>query len=325
MSFSLATVKITRSARAIVGAAGSHGRHTEGVAFAVPSALARAVEAEPSPGRLQWLAGLPDRVAELADRWGLVVEAPFEPGGQTAWVAPATDTSGRDLVLKVGWAHPEAQEEAEGLRVWHGNGTVLIHDSCRLGQTSALLLERCDPGTPLSAVAEVEQDYVVAGLLARLWRAPISGATFRPLHEMCQAWVEEFEQRLAAAPEGAPVIDPGLARAGTHLFVALAQPTEQDVLLCTDLHAANVLAARREPWLVIDPKPFVGDPCYDVLQHLLNCEERLAGDPAGLAESMAGLLDLDGDRVRQWLFARCVIEGIDDPLLPAVASALAPD
>ena len=26
------------------------------------------------------------------------------------------------------------------------------------------------------------------------------------------------------------------------------------------------------PWLVIDPKPFVGDPAYDATQHLFNCE-----------------------------------------------------
>ena len=47
------------------------------------------------------------------------------------------------------------------------------------------------------------------------------------------------------------------------------------MLLCTDLHAGNVLAAEREPWLVIDPKPDVGDPTYDVLQHLHNCYVRL--------------------------------------------------
>jgi streptomycin 6-kinase len=107
-------------------------------------------------------------------------------------------------------------------------------------------------------------------------------------------------------------------------FVALAAPSERDVLLCTDLHAGNVLAAQREPWLVIDPKPYLGDPCYDVLQHMLDCEERLAVDPAGLAQRMADLLDLDGERVRRWLFARCVIEGVDDPGLQAVAAALAP-
>jgi len=39
------------------------------------------------------------------------------------------------------------------------------------------------------------------------------------------------------------------------------------MLLATDLHAGNVLPAAREPWLVIDPKPFTGDPAYDATQH----------------------------------------------------------
>src|SRR5215207_7784436 len=37
----------------------------------------------------------------------------------------------------------------------------------------------------------------------------------------------------------------------------LSRSAPTDVLLATDLHAGNVLRARREPWLVIDPKPFV--------------------------------------------------------------------
>jgi streptomycin 6-kinase len=294
------------------------------MAVVVPWALVRAVEAEPSPGRRQWLAQLAETVAALADRWDLGVGAPFEPGGTTAWAAPAHDRLGRDLVLKVGWAHDEAEQEADGLRAWGGDGTVLIHDSCRLGRTRAFLLERCRPGSPLSILPEVEQDQVIAGLLGRLWQAPLSGFTFRPLQDMCRAWVRGFRRRLADAPAGATVIDPGLARAGIELFVTLAAPTHKDVLLCTDLHAGNVLAAQREPWLVIDPKPYLGDPCYDVLQHLLNCQERLAADPAGLAHRMADLLELDGLRVQQWLFARCVIEGVDDPMLQAVAITLAP-
>ncbi len=52
------------------------------------------------------------------------------------------------------------------------------------------------------------------------------------------------------------------------------------MLLCTDLHPDNVLAAEREPWLAIDPKPYVGDPTYDPLQHMLNFPDRLAGDRA---------------------------------------------
>jgi hypothetical protein len=39
------------------------------------------------------------------------------------------------------------------------------------------------------------------------------------------------------------------------LFRSLPGTSERSVLLCTDLHPGNALAARREPWLVIDPKP----------------------------------------------------------------------
>jgi streptomycin 6-kinase len=95
------------------------------------------------------------------------------------------------------------------------------------------------------------------------------------------------------------------------------------VLLCTDLHAGNVLAAQREPWLVIDPKPFVGDPAYDTVQHMLNCDERLAIDPVGLARRMAGLLDLDDDRVSRWLFARCAQEALGDVSMREPARRLA--
>jgi streptomycin 6-kinase len=62
------------------------------------------------------------------------------------------------------------------------------------------------------------------------------------------------------------------------------------VLLATDLHAGNVLRARREPWRVIDPKPFVGDPAYDATQHLRNCGVRLRSDPDGTIRRFADLL-----------------------------------
>lgn len=63
---------------------------------------------------------------------------------------------------------------------------------------------------------------------------------------------------------------------------------------------------------MIDPKPFVGDPAYDPVQHVLNCDERLSADPLGLARRMVELLDLDAERVRLWLFARCAQESVHD-------------
>jgi streptomycin 6-kinase len=57
---------------------------------------------------------------------------------------------------------------------------------------------------------------------------------------------------------------------------------------------------------------------------MLNCPERLAADPAGMAGRLAGLTDLDPKRVITWLFARCVQESIGDPALVDVARRLAP-
>ena len=122
---------------------------------------------------------------------------------------------------------------------------------------------------------------------------------------MCDEWADTFELGFGHDPRG---FDPGLARAGIEILRQLPKSSERTVLLSTDLHAGNVLASRREPWLVIDPKPFVGDPAFEPVQHMLNCDERLAADPSGLARRMAELLELEPDRVRLWLFARCAQE-----------------
>jgi len=291
-------------------------------AFVVPVNLADGVRSEPSAERREWLRTLPEIVREVAARWSLHLDHPYQPGGRCAWVAPARNPAGQDLVLKVAWRHDESTHEAHGLRALAGQGAVRLYDSATVDASDVLLLERCHPGTTLGdSVSEPEQDVVVAGLLRRLWLPPAADWPFRPLQTMCHAWADEFEAGLetAAAPR-----DRGMARAGIALFRELPATAERQVLLCTDLHAGNVLAAHREPWLVIDPKPYLGDPTYDALQHMLNCQERLTTDPVRLANRMADLLDLDPGRLLAWLFARCVQESIDAPALAEIATRIAP-
>ncbi len=86
----------------------------------------------------------------------------------------------------------------------------------------------------------------------------------------------------------------------------------------------NVLAAQRAPWLMIDPKPYVGERTYDVLQRMLNYEERLQRNPIGLVRRMAALCDLDPERLAVWLFARCVQESFARPVLAGIARRIAP-
>jgi streptomycin 6-kinase len=270
---------------------------------------------------------LPHVVADVAARWSLRVGEPFEPGGQCAWTAPAAGPGGAELVLKVAFRFGggEERDEAAGLRCWDGNGVVRLVAARATESEYVLLLERCSPGTPLGQVLpEPEQDVVVAGLLRRLWAQSHAAYAFRPLAQMCAAWAERFEADYSGLVDPEERLDPGVARAGIAMFRELAATADRQVLLCTDLHAENILASQREPWLVIDPKPYAGDPAYDVLQHMLNCEDRLAADPAALADRMAGLCGLDRHRVRLWLFARAVQESIGSPLMRQVAARLAP-
>lgn len=132
-------------------------------------------------------------------------------------------------------------------------------------------------------VAGEEQDVVIARLLRRLWIEPKAGHPFRALREMCEEWGSDPMWR-------------ELSRGG------------ETVLLHTDLHAANVLSSQREPWLAIDPKPYLGDPHYDVLQHMLNCPARLAADPGALCDRMTALAGLDAKRVRRWMSARLIVD-----------------
>ena len=209
------------------------------------------------------------------------------------------------MVLKVAWRHTEALHEAEGLAAARRTGSrSRCTRSNTRGDTTVMLLERCRPGTELRGRPEAEQHVVITDLLRSVWAVDLpADHPFRPLSAMADDWVSEAEAEFAADPGR---LDAGLARDGLALFRELSRTGPSEVLLFTDLHAGNVLAGERRPWLLIDPKPYVGDPHYDVLQHLLNCDGSLPADPVGLLTYVADLAGLDAARVRQWLFARCV-------------------
>lgn len=288
------------------------------MALSIPGRLTAACLKRPE--HAAWLGRLPDVLGSLERRWSLTLGVPFDNDEMTcAWVAPVVLADGTSAVLKLGMPHMEGEHEIEGLRFWNGDPMVrLLKADDDLG---AILLERCEPGTVLRSVPAFEQDLIIARLLRRLWRPPVAPHAFRPLSVMTALWSDET---LAAAGHWP---DAGLVREGLHLFRDLPQSAPEEVLLATDLHAGNVLRAQREPWLAIDPKPFVGEPAYDATQHLLNCEARLRSDPFGTIRRFADLLGVDHERVRVWTFARAAAEPRDDwkdDWLIELARALAP-
>jgi streptomycin 6-kinase len=270
--------------------------------------------------RSKWFRRLPDSIGELERRWSLSLGEPFEGEDVScAWVAPATLADGRSAVLKLGMPHMEGKHEIEGLRFWNGDPTVRLLDSD--DDLGAMLLERCEPGAHLRVLPEAEQDVVIGGLLRRLWRLPSAPHPFRPLSEMLASWSNET----LSQAEGWS--DSVLVSEGLRVFKELAGNTSREALLATDLHAGNVLRAQRQPWLAIDPKPFIGDPAYDATQHLFNCEARMRSDAGDTIRRFSDLLEVDHQRVRLWVFARAAAEPRDDwknGRLMRLARAMAP-
>jgi streptomycin 6-kinase len=283
--------------------------------FRIPGRLAR--NCRNVPERAAWLMKLPEMLERVQQRWTLTLGDPFD-SASCAWVAPARLSDGTAALFKAGMPHMEATHEIAGLQFWNGNPTARVFAAD--DDLNAMLLERCQPGTALRRLPEPEQDVIVAGLLNRLWRVPPPVHLFRPLSALIEYWMGETS---AATDDWS---DPGLVRHGLAVFKELLQTTPMEVLLATDLHAGNVLRAEREPWLVIDPKPFVGDPAYDVTQHLFNCQMRLQADPQELIRRVADAAQVDPERVRLWTFARAAADPRGDWNSPLshIARQLAP-
>jgi streptomycin 6-kinase len=276
----------------------------------LPSQLV--VNCQKTPERKIWLESLPQLIDKLIALWFLRLEAPYDPGGTCSWVCPVIRLDGTQAVLKLAMPHLEGEHEIQGLRYWNGRSMVRLLEAD--DDSGAMLLERCLPGITLRSEPEPAQDVIIAGLLRRLWESTTERAgldetgldDFRPLSQMIDFWYEETIAQKHLWP------DTGLVNEGLRVLKELARPAPTDVLLATDLHAGNVLRAQREPWLAIDPKPFVGDRSYDPVQHLVNCETRLHSNPARLVDRIAGLTEVDPERLRLWTFARAAADPRED-------------
>jgi streptomycin 6-kinase len=223
-------------------------------------------------------------------------------------VQAVVTADGEEAVLKIQEPHRESEHEAAALELWGGEGAIrlLAHDP----EEHALLLERCLPGTPLSEAPTEDSMDVLVGLLPRLWKSPDG---FRPIEDDVPYLLEDIESAQ----------DERLKDAALSYLRDLVASQGERVLVNQDLHGENVLAAEREPWLVIDPKPLAAEREFSAAsivrsnelghskRHVLYRLERLCSD-----------LGLDRERAIGWTVIHTVAwSGGDyrvDPHLEAV-------
>ncbi|WP_328370705.1 aminoglycoside phosphotransferase family protein [Micromonospora zamorensis] len=257
-----------------------------------------------TPAGRTWLGTLPTWLAECTERWSLRLGPPFRYA-YASLALPADLPDGTAAVLKLQYPDEDSRHEADALAQWNGDGAIrlLAHDPER----RALLVERCQPGTPLHELPTDRALDAVTALLPRLWRP--AGEPFTPLAEEAAGWIDRMPDNWdrAGRPYERRLLDTAL-----DLLAGLASSQGEQVLVNQDLHAGNVLAADREPWLAIDPKPLTGEREFSVVPMVRGRE--LGHSPTAVRHRLDRLtaeLGLDRERARGWTIGHTLAWSID--------------
>jgi streptomycin 6-kinase len=240
-------------------------------------------------------------IDELVDEWRLRREGEALKGSR-ALVEPVRTSNGDSAVLKIG----DAEHEHLVLRRWNGNGAarLLRADPHR----RALLLERLHAES-LRGLSDVDACEIVVGLYRRLHIPAMP--QLPSLGSLLERWADGF----AALPRNASVPH-RLVEQAIALCRDLAS-VPNDHVLHGNLHYDNVLAADREPWLAIAPRPLNGDPSFELAPMLWHRWDELGANVRfGVQRRFYTLVDtagLDEDRARAWVIVRVVLAATHDP------------
>ncbi|WP_410787150.1 aminoglycoside phosphotransferase family protein [Kribbella sp. C-35] len=250
----------------------------------------------------EWLAGLPGAVERYVGEWQLTVSG--DPlSGEASLILPVVRRDGTPAMLKLQSVNDESESEALALRTWNHDDVVEVYEDDP--ETSTLLLERLEPRTLDDLPDDVEATRILAELLNRLSAVPAPPG-IRHLSDIAAGMIED-------APRVLPKLADPAEQALAWRFVAQVTellPEPGDRLLHWDLHYYNVMAAKRQPWLVIDPKPLAGDPAFELMPATWNRWDDMVAT-GDLSQAIRDRFDLmlevtgiDRDRALGWTAGR---------------------
>ncbi|MDQ3616506.1 MAG: aminoglycoside phosphotransferase family protein [Actinomycetota bacterium] len=267
--------------------------------FEIPAGLYAFADRDETWAR--WLDALPRLVRDIVDEWDLAYDGP-PMHGFSALVVPVRTPGSRPAVLKLAWPHDEEEHEHLGLQACAGNGMARMYRADP--KRHVMLLERLHAEETLSDVGDIEACGIVAGLYDRIHIRAL------PQLRKLTAYISRWTAGLEALPNDAPIprrlVDQSISLGRSFLTDGVSVGT----MIHGDLHYDNVLAADREPWLVIDPKPMSGDPHYEVAPLLWNrWDEVVASGNVRDAvrrrfHTVVDTAGLDETRARDWVIVR---------------------
>ncbi|MFD0774440.1 aminoglycoside phosphotransferase family protein, partial [Streptomonospora algeriensis] len=194
-------------------------------------------------GALDWLADLPARVDELAQRWNLTVEGPA-PHGRTSVVLFCTRADGARGVLKISPDHGLVTSEARVLRLWQDTRRVPGVWGVD-AEYNTLLMEAVGTGRTVALEGEVPDMAEIAALITDLHSADMPWndlGELHPLHSRLNFIFDMWERERQTGP-AADAVPPSMMHQGHARARDLSHAEDGDgaVPLHGDLHPGNVL------------------------------------------------------------------------------------
>lgn len=266
----------------------------------------------------QWLASLPDLVADLERAWAITVGEPLA-GGTASYVARARTAAGAESVLKIAIPEYGFADQARTLANAQGRGYVRLL-ACDF-EREAVLLEALGPSLAELALPPERTLTILCQMLRQAWQAqrPV-GLTATPADEKAGRLarsVSAMWERLGR-PCSERVITQALRYAERR---AAAFDIERCVVVHGDPHPGNALraltprAGAEAGFVFVDPDGFLADPAYDLGVVLRDwCEQLLAGDAIALARQYCGLLSaetaIEEAAIWEWGFLERVSTGL---------------
>lgn len=248
-----------------------------------------------------WLEELNQLVKKLQDYWFLKELHPVSNMTYN-FVARALNSENIPVVLKISCDKNLIEEEANALKYFNGQGSIVLLDQHR--GCHALLLQQAIPGTPLKSLYPAQQKLTMEsfiGVAAKLHSRPLPkkhsfGHISDWLEALDEADTDEIPQEL-------------LTRA-IKLKNRLLDTIKNEKVLHGDLHLDNILHHGDE-WLSIDPKGVVGEPEFEIAAFDFIDDTELAKATSEMLlsriEQVAQIAGLSPQRIKEWTFVRLIL------------------
>ncbi|PSL38564.1 streptomycin 6-kinase/streptomycin 6-kinase [Labedella gwakjiensis] len=216
-----------------------------------------------------WIAELPTTVDELVRRWDLRVDGDAL-SGRVGLILPVR-YRGTPAVLKVPF--PENRERSEGWALRTLSDRACVRLFAEDTERHALLLERAGPAGPTATLTADEWIDVAASIASDL--AIPAPADAPSLADTAGGWEQQLDQQVSNAHG---LLSDGIVSRARETIRAVGRD-DGTTLIHGDLHEGNVLAARRRPWLAIDPTAVRGPVAWDAFTVCLTRVSDLSAVP----------------------------------------------